>query len=110
MLMFIKWQSSPYRYYVLNNGMFIVGGNVFYATDAKRIKHMVTEGFTYIPRDNEVDNIIEQFNKRQLKRKERNNSADKSVNPFASVPGNPGIGKSTFLCHLKNILDTTNRR
>ena len=60
--------------------------------------HIVREAFDYISRDQEALDIVGHMSDRQSARKIK--SFDKTDNPLISIPGSPGIGKSTFLNHF----------
>ena len=61
--------------------------------------HIVTESFPYFPRLAEARCVVEHMKSRQTILSTEK-SDDKSRNPLIAIPGSPGIGKSTFLCHF----------
>ena len=78
--------------------MFPISGNSF-DYSWRTGGHIVDETFKYISRDVEDRCVVECMRARQALQNILK-SDDKSRNPLIAIPGSPGIGKSTFLCHF----------
>jgi hypothetical protein len=63
-------------------------------------RHIVAENFEYVERPQQQQDVVDAMLLRQALRKKTSTPGDKMRNPLITIPGSPGIGKSSFLANF----------